>query len=159
MRKQFAILAYRQFVNGGEQKPVAARVCHISAVGRKIEAICDRRTVDDLRIKRSGIITSDVAQALGPHVAGLEGKAAAGAHVEFGLQSVVISTVSLWETGPYLTRCVWSSRLVSVICALPTASWVGSFTTPMIPPNMDCPMAHGAANNAANISIDILANI
>src|SRR5271168_755337 len=85
VRKEFAILAHGQIVNGGKQKPVAARVCHISAVGRKIEPICNRCTVDDLWIERGGVISPDVAETLCPYVAGLECEAAARVHIQFGL--------------------------------------------------------------------------
>ena len=89
VREESAILADREIVDGGEQETIAARVSHIAAVGGEIESVGDWCAVNDFRIEGGGRIAANVAEALGPHVAGLEGEAVARTHVEFGLQSAV----------------------------------------------------------------------
>src|ERR1700676_3671587 len=89
VRKEFSILADREIVDGGKQKPIATGGGHVAAVGREIETIGDGRTVDNFGIEGGGRITAEVAETLGPDMARLESEAAARAHVELGLQAVV----------------------------------------------------------------------
>jgi hypothetical protein len=77
VREEFVILADREIVDCGEQKAIAAGGSHIAAIGREIEAVGDRDAVDDFWVKGGGCVVADVAKALCPDVASLEGEAAA----------------------------------------------------------------------------------
>ena len=61
MREEFAILAYREIVDGGKQKAIATRIRHVATVDSEIEAIGDGGAVDNFGIEGGGSVAANVA--------------------------------------------------------------------------------------------------
>ena len=71
--QKVSIVTYGQFIDGGDQHTIATDGGNVTSIRGKVKTIGYGRSVDDFGRERRGSIAADIAKALRPDMAGLQG--------------------------------------------------------------------------------------